>query len=319
MVRLAIPRSRATARSGAMSLALVLASLSALLLALLAAARISRRLVRPLRMLEERANEAARGNWNTQVEVAGEDELASLSRAFASMLSELQFLLERQRLFLSHANHELRTPLTRIKLRTEALATGALNDPAVAERFVTELDAEVDRLTRLTDTLLDLARLEECAATGVAQPLDVLRQALARSQPLAEERRIALRSDLPGTLPPLTISREALDTVLDNLLDNALKYAPDGSSVSLEARAFPDVVELTFADSGPGIPPEHIQHVFERFYRVDPTRGTSGFGLGLALVKAAVSAAGGEVSVTCPVHERGSRFVVRLPARAASV
>lgn len=313
LVRLAVPRATATSRSLALSLALVLASLAALSLALLAATNLSRRLVRPLRLLEERANEAARGNWSARLEVSGDDELASLSRAFASMLSELQSMLERQRLFVSHASHELRTPLTRIKLRTEALATGALQDPRVADRFVRELDGEVDRLTRLTDTLLDLGRLEERVSPGLTEPLQALREAGERVRAAAEERHLTLEVELPSALPALTISREALDTVLDNLLDNALKYTPGGGRVSLKAELLGKIVEVTVIDSGPGIPAEHLPHVFERFYRVDPTRGARGFGLGLALVKAAVTAAGGKVSVSSSAQQ-GCKFVVSLPA-----
>ncbi len=101
--------------------------------------------------------------------------------------------------------------------------------------------------------------------------------------------------------------------MLDNLLDNALKYTPEGGRVSLQAELLGKFVEVTVADSGPGIPAEHLPHVFERFYRVDPTRGARGFGLGLALVKAAVSAASGEVRVSSSAQE-GCKFVVRLPA-----
>lgn len=311
LVRLAVPKGRATARSTAMSLTLITASLAALLVALLAAVDLSRRLVRPLRHLEERANETARGNWSTPIEVAGSDELASLSRAFAHMLGELQSMLDRQRLFVSHASHELRTPLTRIKLRTEALATGALHDPEIAKRFVKELDGEVDRLTHLTDSLLDLARLEERGSTGVWEPIAAFVAALDRVRPLAKLRRLQLQDQLPQTLPALAISAEELDTILDNLLGNALKYTPEGGVVRLKAEALPDCLEFTVSDSGPGIPTEHLPHVFERFYRVDATRGTQGFGLGLALVKGAVDAAGGEVRAVCP-PEGGSQFVVRL-------
>lgn len=316
LIRLAVPRGRATARSAAMSLTLILASLTALTLALLAAVGLSRRLIRPLRQLEARANEAARGNSSTQIDVTGSDELASLSRAFAHMLAELQSTLERQRLFVSHASHELRNPLTRIKLRTEALASGALQDSEVAERFVKELDSEVDRLTRLTDSLLDLARLEERGSAGVRDPLEALIAALDRVRPLAARRRLQLLDQLPQALPPLTISDEALDTVLNNLLDNALKYTPEGGLISLKAEAVSDGVELTVSDSGPGIPPEHLPHVFERFYRVDSTRGSQGFGLGLALVKAAVDASGGQVRAVCPL-EGGTQFVVRLNRTSA--
>lgn len=300
LVRLGVPRSTATTRSRSMSLALMLASLGALALGALAASALSRRLVTPLRELEKSANEAARGQWSLQLPCEGEDELASLSRAFARMLSELQGMLERQRLFVSHASHELRTPLTRIKLRTEALANGALSDPEVAERFVRELDGEADRLSHLTSTLLDLDRLEQRGNEALEDPLSVMRQALERVRPLAEARGIRVTEELPTSLSPLPISADALETVLDNLLDNAVKYSPEQSQVCLKASESDGLVKMVVSDTGPGIPAEHLPHIFERFYRCDSARTSRGFGLGLALVKAAVTSAGGEVSATAP-------------------
>lgn len=316
LIRLSAPRSDATARSRALSLALLVASLAALGLGALVAAALSRRLVQPLMALERSAHEAARGHWEVQIPVEGQDELASLSRAFSSMLAELQTMVERQRRFVSHASHELRTPLTRIKLRTEALVNGALQDPGVASRFVRELDGEVDRLTRLTNALLDLSRLEERgpAPSGVAEPLPLLRQALERVRPLAESKSQQLQSELPATLPALSVSPEALEIVVDNLLDNAVKYAPEGGSIVLTAGQKNGAVELCVSDNGPGIPAEHQPHVFERFYRVDSTGGAPGFGLGLALVKAVISGAGGEVGVASSL-EGGARIWATIPAR----
>lgn len=314
LVRLSAPRSAATSRSRSMSLVLLLASGGALALGALAASALSQRLVMPLKALEKSANEAARGQWNLKLPEEGDDELASLSRAFARMLSELQGMMERQRLFISHASHELRTPLTRIKLRTEALASGALSDPEVAERFVRELDGEADRLSQLTSTLLDLDRLEEHGHAVVEAPLSVIRQALERVRPLADARGVTIAEELPSCLPPLAMSEDALETVLDNLLDNAVKYSPEGSRVCLQASRTGDHVEIVVSDTGPGIPSEHLPHVFERFYRGDSARTSPGFGLGLALVKAAVQSAGGEVSVDSP-SRGGTEFVVSLPVR----
>lgn len=311
LVRLAIPRSEAAARSASMSLALVLASSAALMLGMLAAHSLSRRLVRPLKQLEERAHLAARGDWTTPVEVVGQDELASLSRAFAAMLSELQSMWDRQQRFVSHASHEFRTPLTRIKLRTEALANGALQEPEVAQKFVDELDREVDRLASLTDTLLSLGRLEERATLRVEDPLPVMKRAVLRWEPESLRRGLRLQSELPEELPSLALPTGALDTVIDNLLANAVKYTPEGGEIVAKASCDEAMVVFTVHNSGPGISADHLPHVFERFYRADPTRGSQGFGLGLALVRAAVEAAGGEVSVQSSAGQ-GATFTVRL-------
>lgn len=313
LVRLGLPRYTAGNRSRALITNLALVSVGALVLALLAAAWLSRRLVQPLRELERRAVQAAKGEWGQTVELSGQDELASLSRAFSAMLRELQAMLERQQLFISHASHELRTPLTRMKLRTEALVDGALHDPEVAERFVREVDSEVDRLGRLATTLLDLDRLDHRPpAQSTADPVVILRAVFERSQLAAEKRGLQLRSDFPSSLAPLQMGSDALESVLANLLDNAIKYTPTGGTVSVNAQAEDQGAVIVVSDSGIGISDEHLPHIFERFYRVDPSRASEGTGLGLSLVKAMVEAANGEISVSSEVGE-GTRFTVTLP------
>jgi signal transduction histidine kinase len=313
LVRLGLPRSAASSRSRALVASLAVTSAAALLLALLAAVWLSRRLVQPLRDLEKRARQAAQGEWGQPVELPGQDELASLSRAFSVMLLELQAMLERQRLFISHASHELRTPLTRMKLRTEALVDGALHDPAVAERFVQEIDGEVDRLGRLATTLLDLGRLDHgVEPQATPDPLAVLKAALERSQLPAEARGLQLLMHLPSALPSLRLGPDALDSVLANLLDNAIKCTPEGGTVTVTAQAEEQGVTLVVSDTGIGISGEHLPHIFDRFYRIDPSRSSGGTGLGLSLVKATVETAGGEIFVSS-TEGRGTSFTVKLP------
>ena len=313
VVRLAIPGAAAEARSRSLILSLATASLLALGLALLAAVWLSRRLVAPLRQLEVSALRAAQGQWDEPLEVSGHDELASLSRAFATMLSQLRAVLERQRRFVSSASHELRTPLTRIKLRSEALASGGLQDPQVAEKFATELDGEVDGLIRLSNSLLDLARLEEGADSGVtSDTAAVVQAALDSAGVLARHKGVHLRCQLPESLPPLRLAPLSLRSLLENLLDNAVKYTPAGGEVGLLAERTEQGVRLQVHDTGVGIESQHLPRLFDRFYRVDSARGKGGAGLGLALVKAAAESAGGSVQVAS-VAGQGSRFTVDLP------
>ncbi len=226
------------------------------------------------------------------------------------MLSELRQAFEKQRRFVSNASHELRTPLTRIKLRTEALVDGGLQDPNVAEKFVREVDVEVDRLTRLANSLLDLARLEESPGSAkTADAVSVLRAVAAST----DSDEVSLSTEIPDTLPPVRLSPESLELLVVNLLDNALKHTPKGGEVRLRALRRDSGLTIIVEDNGQGIAAEHLPHIFQRFYRPNPARSGGGAGLGLALVKAAAESAGGEVSVTSELGH-GSRFVVDLPA-----
>ena len=310
LVRLALPQSEAALQVRTLSLGLAAASLLALALALVAAVLLSRRLVGPLKRLEQNALKASRGDWEQAVLVEGQDELASLSRAFATMLSELREMLARQRRFVSNASHELRTPLTRIKLRSEALVDGALEDPAVAQKFAREIDSEIDRLARLTNSLLDLSRLEEKPDSTITdEPVHVLSKAL---ETLGEDRA-RVEVILPDSLPPVRLSPESLEMLVVNLLNNAVKYgAPDGKIV-LRGERMESGMRLMVEDEGEGIPPQHLPHLFDRFYRSDAARSRGGTGLGLALVKAAAESAGGSVRVESEAG-KGSRFIVDFPS-----
>ena len=313
VVRLAIPRALSSARSRPILVTLAGASLIALGVALIAAVWLSRRLVAPLRQLESSALRASRGQLDEVLEVTGQDELASLSRAFATMLSELRVTLERQRRFVSSASHELRTPLTRIKLRSEALANGGLHDPLVADKFVRELDSEVDGLIRLANNLLDLARLEERPEVDATLDcLEVLRAAFESVRLSALDKELTLEAELPDSLPPIRMDAVGLSLVVKNLLDNAVKFTPSGGHVRMRAERSLPGVRLVVEDTGIGIEPQHLAHVFERFYRVGSRRASGGSGLGLALVKAAVESAGGSTEVTS-VPGQGTRFVIELP------
>ena len=313
VVRLSLGRGPVSARSFRLSLRLAAASLLALGLALLAATWLSRRVVAPLKELESSARKAAQGHWDDPVELPGQDELASLSRAFAGMLSELRAMLDRQRLFIGSASHELRTPLTRIKLRSEALASACREDPQRAEKFARELDSEVDGLITLANSLLDLARLEEGPeSTMTADTLAVVRAALDSCRASAEDKGLTLQVELPESLPPLRLAPLNLQSLLENLLNNAVKYTPAGGKVGLLAERTQGGIRVQVEDTGIGIEPHHLDRIFERFYRVDSARGKGGTGLGLTLVKAAVEAAGGTIKVSSQPGQ-GSRFTVDLP------
>jgi len=217
--------------------------------------------------------------------------------------------------FVANASHELRTPVTAIAGAAETLLAGAMNDPVQARTFVDIVARNADRLAQLTRDLLDLSRIESRQWAIRLEPVDaaeVARRALMACDEPARRKRIALETAVPdGTW--VRADARALEHVLVNLLDNAVKYTPEGGSARVSAAAGNGRVTLSVADTGPGIERRHLERIFERFYRVDPgrSRESGGTGLGLAIVKHLVQAQGGEVGVES--GSAGTRFWVGLP------
>ena len=301
------------------------AAILALALATGLAIWIGRRLVQPIQSLERAALAAARGDLTHTVPVTSADEIGALAAAFNYMVGEVRSLLEQQRAFVANASHELRTPLANIKLRSEALRSLGNADPALTARYVAEIDGEADRLARLANDLLNLAQIEE---SGAPQPprdpvsLDgMLRDAAVVMQLRAEQAGLTFIVDLAADLPPVRVDPDQVEGVVLNLLDNALKYTPAGGRVVLRAAVQGDELQVRVEDSGPGIPPADLPHIFDRFYRVDKVRSRrsrgqnglgSGAGLGLSIARALVERNGGRIWVE-PAPEGGSVFAVAFP------
>ena len=216
--------------------------------------------------------------------------------------------------FIANASHELRTPVAAITGAAETLLAMSLDD---GERAFTEMIARhAARLARLTSDLLDLSKLESGQwplEMGAYDGITVCESALALVKERAAAKAIHLGADVPPELQ-IRADARALEQILVNLLDNAIKYTPQGGRVTLLGDGAGDHVIVSVIDTGPGIEPRHQQRIFERFYRVDGGRARSdgGSGLGLAIVKHLTQAQGGEVGVES--GRGGSRFWVRLPA-----
>ncbi|MFN7952966.1 MAG: ATP-binding protein [bacterium] len=225
--------------------------------------------------------------------------------------------------FVANVSHELRTPVAAILANAETLAGGALDDRERAPEFLEAMVRNAARLGRIIDDLLDLSKIEAGAYPLAPQEVNVAELACAALALLADAARakqitLAWDESCPDSLTAWA-DEHALEDVLGNLLDNAVKYTPAGGHVTMTARAQGEHVRIEVSDDGPGIPPHQRTRVFERFYRVDAgrSREMGGTGLGLAIVKHLVDAMGGRVGVD-PVDPHGSRFWVLLPARAAT-
>ncbi len=254
------------------------------------------------------------------------DELAAVREAglpdeIRPLVHELNLLFERvrrafdaQKHFVADAAHELRSPLAALKLQVQGLKRAP--DDAARELAVGRLVAGIDRATRLVEQLLVLARSQAgTGAQGVAQPVDladVARQVLAEAAAPAHERRIELSLDVLGQ-PIVTGQAPALQALLRNLVDNAVKYTPPGGSVAVGVEGSEEAVVLRVRDSGAGIPEADRERVLDRFYRV-PGTDTTGSGLGLAIVKAVADLHGATLSLGAAPALAGLQVEVRFPA-----
>ncbi len=218
--------------------------------------------------------------------------------------------------FVANASHELRTPLTSIRGFVEALEDGGLEEPETAKRFLSRIRANADRMASLVDDLLALSRLESGAQPPSLEPLDcgaVATDVVASFAEIAARKSITLDSvQAPTAAVPGDGDR--LRRILEHLVDNALKYTPDGGRVTVRVAPEGAGVVVSVEDSGPGIGPEHLPRLFERFYRVDTARSRElgGTGLGLSIVKHLAESMGASVSVASEPGQ-GSRFETHLP------
>lgn len=226
-----------------------------------------------------------------------------------------------RREFVANVSHQLRTPLAAMRAALETLEEGALEDPEAARSFLGSLKREVERMERLVLELLDLSRLESGQVALHLAPVPVealVREVAERFSPLAQQAGLTLTFQVPPDLPPVLVDRDKLLQALSNLLDNAIKFTPRGGKVCLGAHKENGTVAFEVEDTGIGIAPEHLPHIFERFYKAHRTPGDAGAGLGLAIVKHIVQAHGGSVRVESQAG-KGSRFTLLLPAAKQGV
>ena len=313
---LQVGRSLAPMTSATTRVLQALAAVDVLLLLLAAGAgwAMARGALRPIAAVRDTAEAIGESaDLDRRVPVGpARDEVGALAATFNRMLDRLQAALAAQRRFVADASHELRTPLTTLRVNLATLRRGdAHHSPAEIE-ILNDMDGELQRLSRLVEGLLALAR------TDAGQPLErapvaldaLVRKIYRAALPQADGRALAL-----GAVDAVQVegSPDHLERVVRNLVENALKYTPPGGNVTLALRRAGDEAELTVQDDGVGIAPEDLPHVFERFYRAPAVRGRSGAGLGLAIAASIVRAHGGRLAADSAPGE-GSTFTVHLPA-----
>jgi signal transduction histidine kinase len=290
---------------------------AALILALLFAYLISRWVAAPLQDMSAAVQAVAEGG-QTQVRLEGPKEVRELGQAFNQMTRRVHASQQSQRDFVANVSHELKTPLTSIQGFAQAMLDGTARSPEELEKSAQIIYDESGRMHRLVIDLLDLARLDAGTADLERVSLDLaamLRAIGEKFAPQSQSTQVALTTEIEP-LPTFIGDGDRLAQVFTNMVDNALKHTPAGGQVALRARQVGDQVEISVSDSGPGIPQEELNRIFERFYQLDKSRSGGdgrGAGLGLAIAREIVNAHGGHINAASEAR-RGSTFTVTLPA-----
>jgi len=260
----------------------------------------------------------AQGQYDQEVPVAGPKEVRGLAATFNKMARQVKMSEQRLRYFVADVSHELRSPLTSIRGFAQAMLDGTAGDSDTRSRAAQVIEDESKRMIRQVDELLELSRMQSGQIQMAREPVD-MKDLLEHCQEIftirAEEKGVLLGTQIEP-LMPVVGDIDRLEQVFSNLLDNALKHSPAGGEVNITGRnTATDTVEITVADSGPGIPPEQLPYVFERFYQAGGVR--TGSGLGLAIVREIVVAHGGEIEASSAPGV-GTEFRVSLPTIASS-
>jgi two-component system sensor histidine kinase VicK len=234
-------------------------------------------------------------------------------------ITEQQKLDSMRREFVANVSHELRTPITSIKSYTETLLDGASDDKETAEHFLSVINSEADRMTRLVKDLLQLSRLDNQQMKWNTQEISLpvlTKEIVDRMQIGARQNQQKLECFVIGNIPPITADRDRIEQVIVNLISNALKYTPENGAITVYVGILYNDVYIKVTDTGIGIPEESLPRVFERFYRVDKARSRDkgGTGLGLSIAKEIIEAHGGTINILSEVG-KGTDVTIKLPIK----
>lgn len=296
---------------------LLVAGSVALLFSIILAWLIAYWVTAPLRRMAGASKAVAAGKYDQQLSLTGPEEVQSLAAAFNEMVRRVQTSRQAQRDFVANVSHELKTPLTSIQGFAQAILDGTAQKPEDQQHAARVIYDESDRLRRLVEDLLDLARIDTGQVAFERHQVDLgalLRSVVERLSVRAEEVGVHIESRLPD-FPPIVGDGDRLAQVFTNLIDNAVKHSTEGGVVNLRFEKEGGWISIHFDDAGPGIPPEELSRIFERFYQLDKARPGGrgrGVGLGLAISREIVQAHGGRLVAQSAVG-RGSRFTVQLP------
>jgi histidine kinase len=272
---------------------------TALVLIALFTAIITRFLTRPIRELTRAAQELSRGRFGVTVRVRSRDEISQLRRTFNEMSQRLAAFHQSRKELFADISHEIRSPLARIQSDAELLIDREMSREE-REEHLKAICEEVEGISRLVEDLSIMSQIENNQLTLEASPSSLqkllIREA-GKFRPQFGEKSVTLRQIMPEDIPPVMMDDKRIGQVISNLLTNALRYTPAGGTIELGVRVNGNMATVWVRDTGPGIPPEALPRIFDRFYRVDPSRSriSGGTGLGLSIAKHFVEAHGGTI------------------------
>ncbi|MCM8900521.1 cell wall metabolism sensor histidine kinase WalK [Caldicoprobacter algeriensis] len=285
---------------------------------IIASYMISGFITQPIKELTDVIKKMSQGHLDQRVKVRGSKELRQLGEAFNIMSEKLENLDRARNEFVSNASHELKTPLSAIKVLTESLIHMDVDDPSIYREFLEDINSEIDRLNAIINDLLTLVKIDTEAEELKQEPVDLVElvhSTLKGLQILAQKKNIRLETFYDDRL---IVSGDAvkLRQVVSNIVDNAIKYTPEGGRVTVEVYKGVENAVVKVSDTGIGIPAKDLPHIFDRFFRVDKarSRATGGTGLGLSIAQKIVLQHGGDIRVVSE-EGKGSTFYVELPLK----
>ena len=280
---------------------------------------LSRLLTNPITAVSRTMRKMGKGDLSVRVPVRGSGELRELAENYNTMASQLESLDKTRNQFVSNASHELKTPLATMKILLESMIYEPDMPAEVRADFMKDMNHEIDRLTGIVTDLLVLTRMDngEEMKRGIVNMTELTRETIHQLTPAAEKNNQTLTGDIQEELF-LYGDKSKLSQILYNLMDNAIKYTPEEGRISVSLREEDGNIVWRVKDNGIGIPEEDLEHIFERFYRVDKARGreTGGTGLGLSIVKQMVRMHDGTITVESSPG-KGSEFTVTFPQEGA--
>ena len=290
----------------------------ALVVVLILSAFISRIVTKPVKELSAGIERMSAGDYQHRVHVPGKGEMAQLAAAFNQMSEQVHNLDEARNQFVSNASHELKTPMATIKILVESMLYQEDMPAELRSEFLTDINKEIDRLSSVVSDLLTLVHIDSHKLRLRREQMifaDTVRESAKRLMPLAGKRGQELTVEISDPCEMMADPGK-LAQVCYNIIENAIKYTPDGGKISVTLHRMGRDAVLEIADTGVGIPQEDVAHVFDRFYRVDKARSrdTGGTGLGLSIVQQIVRLHAGSVTVTSE-QGKGTTFTVQLPVK----
>ena len=298
-----------------MNVLIIATSIGVFLLAFGLIGFLSRRLTKPLLLMEEATMKMSQGKYKQKILYKGDDEIARLSSSIQTLGEQLQYFEDSRNQFLSAVSHEIRTPLTYIKGYSDVLMKGMGENPEENHQYLEIINREAQRISFMINDLFEMSKLQVGQFELNKEPADInniIKRVVTSLKPAAQKKRLDIRTELEEEVPLLSVDDQRMEQVFYNLIENGIKYSVKGG-VSIRSYLRKQLVVVEISDTGIGIPVQDIPLVWDRFYRVDQsrTRKTGGTGLGLYVVKQIIEAHDGDIKVES-MENHGSVFTIYL-------